>query len=46
MTMATFTKERVHSSHDGKHGVQADMVLDEELRVLHPDRQAAESELR
>jgi len=25
-------------------GTQADMVLEKELRVLHPDRQAAEKE--
>ena len=31
----------------GKHGgMQADMVLEKELRVLHPDLQAAGYELR
>ena len=33
--------------HHGRENVclQADMVLEKELRVLHPDQQAAESEL-
>ena len=33
----------VHYHHGGKHGsMQADMVLEKELRVLHLDLQAAE----
>jgi hypothetical protein len=35
----------VHYHHGGKHGfVQADMVLEKELRVLHLDLQEAEGE--
>ena len=52
MTTAALTKENislglaysfralVQSLHDG---IQADMVLEKELRVLHPDPQAAEA---
>jgi hypothetical protein len=33
----------VHYSHGGKlGGTQADMVLEKQLRILHPDLQAAE----
>ena len=32
----------VHCHHGGKHvGMQADMVLEKELRVLHPDQKTA-----
>ena len=35
----------VHYHHGGKHGsLQADMVLEKELRVLHLDQQAAEGD--
>jgi hypothetical protein len=53
MTTATLTKLRlgpayrfegpVHYHHGGKHGsIQADMMLEKELRVLHIDLWAAE----
>ena len=56
--MATLTKEHligagfqfrgsVHYHHDSKQGgMQADMVLEKELRVLHLDSQATDSGLR
>lgn len=35
----------VHQCHGSKHkGIQADMVLETQLRVLHPDQQATGSE--
>ena len=45
MTIELFGSVRglVHYCHGEKHGsVQADMVLEKELRVLHLDPQAAE----
>jgi len=52
MTLATLIKETsyglrgsVHYHHGGKHGsVQADVVLEKELRALHLDPQAAEGD--
>ena len=53
MTIATLIKENIslglaavsEAHHGRKHGsIQADMVMENELRVLHPDHQAAERE--
>ena len=38
-------RDSVHYHHGEKHGsVQAGMVLEKELRVLHPDQQAGEGD--
>ena len=42
MGLAYSFRGLVHYHHGGKHGsIQADMVLEKELRVLHPDLQTA-----